>query len=1344
MRTLLLCLLFNAFAVLAFAQTEAPYGEATQENLPEWVQLLYADHPDVGAVLDAFYAYYDTHPFVKNGHTQYLKRMLRERETYAFQMNNPELTATERQALKTAEQRYLEQYQQQQAGRSGNWISIGPHDWDHDAGGRSYAPGAAHVYTIEQSASDADLMYAGTATAGLWKSTNRGSSWTNVTLDLVANEVYAVEIDPTDNERVYAGMMGSIYRTTDGGMTWTPTGDASFQAQDLFTKDIKIAPGSAALWAATNDGLYRSTDNGDNWTEMLFGDFQEIEFHPVNSEVMYVIRQTGSRTEFYRSIDGGLTFLLQSGGWPVPSGGAENKRAEIAVTPAAPNKVYALLTGQVNGGSGLYGVYVSEDLGSTWTFSCCGDQPGGPASLDNINMMAWADDGTDDGGQYYYDLALAVSPTDADQVFVAGVNLWVSNDGGNTFTCPAKWSHSYKPNYVHADIHDVNYYPNGDLWVANDGGIFYSTDGGENFDRSMLGIAGSDFWGFGLGFNNDELMIGGAYHNGTLVKNGNVYINDWACIDGGDGVGGAVNPIREDQVYSNYNIKQMPADRTVAPITRSYAMQPSWTYVTGRFSQIEFASDNYNVHYFGNGNGLYKTEDDNRSVSQLYDFGEEVGDVEVAWTDPQTMYVTTFPGYWDPKKIYRTTDGGLSWTNITPPATASSGVPYDVEVSYNDAQVIWAARIGRSTGDANKIMRSDDGGTTWYDISSATLAGEELTNVITQRGTDNQLYLGTTRSVYQSPTGNAGWELFADGLPASARSRQLAISYRNGTLFNATNRSVWKSDLAQPSAVTPQIAVDKYFSGCIRDTFRFADHSTAPMDATFVWEFPGASWVSSTNDRNPLVVYSAGGNYDVSLTVDGVTQTLEAFIEVGDDCSAQIEAGQSLVCAGENGHFISSNSLDVTTNTMTLMAWIYPEGVQDNYTGLIFNDATGAGMNLRADNELGYHWPGGSTHWAWSSGLRVPEDQWSFVVMVITPEQVTMYLNEEEVTRTFGTPVEAAFWGNFRIGTYQGWTSRNFRGQIDEAVIWNRALDRDEIRSWRHLTKQRQVDPEHELYDETLLAYYQFNEFSGPVYDRANDNHGILWGVAARTASTAPIGDGSSSKQMVAGAGSYAFVEEELRLDFPEEGIYPNEEVVVTRLNNQPTILPENALPTEQYWIVNNYGPHLFTALTRVQFDNVPEVDENTAVSPEQFIVYQRPANAGLDAWDDYADQADAADGNSGTLVFGPHDNNIMYLGQFALGGDESLIVVETEEAPLADAWARVFPNPIGANGQLRIESQLAGQSVFQLFNAEGRLLQTTRFERSVYLRLTSLPAGTYAYRIVNGEQVTSGQLVKG
>lgn len=1342
MKTYLLPLIIALFSLPLWAQYEEPYGNPNDERLPEWARMMYQDATDLEAVLAAFNTYYETHEFVKNGHTQYLKRLLRERETYAFQHINPDLTEEQRAAQLAAERSYLSAYQQQQQSRDANWVSIGPYDWDHDAAGRSYAPGAAHVYTIEQSLSDPNILFAGTATAGLWRSTDRGASWTNVTKDRMVNQVYAVEISPTDPNRVFASMERSIYASTDGGESWNPTGDANFQQQELATRDIKTVPDLASsVWAATDNGLYLSIDDGANWTQALSGNFQEIEFHPGNSAIIYVLRRNNDRTEFFRSTDAGQTFELQSGGWPVPPTGAENGRAEIAVTPAAPNKVYALLTGQVNGGSGLYGVYVSEDEGTNWTFMCCGNQPGGPASLDNINMMAWADDGTDDGGQYYYDLALAVSPVDADHVFVAGVNLWVSQDGGNTFTCPAKWSHSYKPNYVHADIHDINFYPNGDLWVANDGGIFRSVDDGANFQRSMLGITGSDFWGFGLGFNNDELMIGGAYHNGTLVKNGDVYINEWACIDGGDGVGGAVNPIREDQAYSNYNIKTMPNDRTVAPITRGYALEPSWTYITGRYSQIEFASDNYNVHFFGFENGLYKTEDDNRSVSLIYDFGEEVGDVEVSWTDPNVMYVATFPGYWSAKKLYRTTDGGLSWTEITPPVSSNVDTPFDVEVSYNDANTIWAARIGRGTNAMEKVFRSDDGGDSWTDISNSLLNSEVLTNIIAQRGTDDQLYVGTTRSVYHSTNGDANWELFADGLPASSRSRQLAISYRNGTLFNATNRSVWRADLAQPSAVTAQISVDKYYSGCARDTFRFADHSTAPLDANFEWSFPGASWVDDVNARNPRVLFSEAGTYDVSLSVNGVVQTLEDFVEVGGDCAPQAVADQALVCGGTNGHFISSGELAYNAGAMTIMAWVRPSGIQDDYTGLVMTDGPAAGMNLRINNELGYHWPGGSTHWAWSSGLSLAPDEWSFVVMVITPERLTMYLNELSVTRTYDTPIDPAYWSTFRIGSYQGWGSRNFRGQMDEVLIWDRALSRDEIRDWRHLTKHRQATPGDEMNDPNMLAYFQFNEFNGAVYDRVNNNHGILSTPATRVASTAPVGDGSSTRYMVNSAGEYDFADEDLSITFAEGAILPQSEVVVTRLTNAPNSVPDDVLPTPQYWIVNNYGNSSISPLASLEFSGLPEVDEGNATAPEQFVVYQRAANSDDFDWGAYTAQADAASADEGSLTFGLTED-IDQLGQFVLSADESLIT-DVDTPVNIDEQVRVYPNPLNDGQGLRIEHQLTDEATFELFTEEGRLLRRTQFTGSVYLRLPTLPSGVYPYRIVCGEEVSTGHLVK-
>ncbi|MEM9836193.1 MAG: LamG-like jellyroll fold domain-containing protein [Bacteroidota bacterium] len=1243
--------------------TAAPTISSTTDPLPQWAQMMYAPDADLEVVSEAFQQYYQTHPFIKNQHTQYFKRLLRYRESYDYQINGSHLSAEERLAARQAERSYLmNRAAQTNTGRSGNWTCIGPFDWDHDAGGRSYAPGAAHVYTVEQCSGDANIMYAGTATAGLWRSTNRGASWTNITKDLTANQVYAVEVHPSNCNEVLAAMMSGIYRSTNGGSSWSETGSSSFRNTNHAVDDMKYHPGSTTtVWAATNNGLYRSTNNGVDWTEVMAGQFQEIEFHPTNNAIMYVIRQTGEVTEFWKSTDSGATWNQQTNGWPAPANGDHNRRAEIAVTPDNPDKVVALLTGSVNGGSGLFGIYVSTDAGVNWTFQCCGPQPGGQPSTSNINMMAWSDAGTDNGGQFYYDLALAVSPTDEDRIFVGGVNMWVSSDGGATFTCPAKWSHPDKPNYVHADLHDINYYSNGDLWVANDGGIFYSTDDGASFSRSIDGIAGSDFWGFGVGFNNDQLMLGGAYHNGTLIKNDNVYTNGWACMDGGDGVGGAVNPIYEDQAYSDRNIKTMPNNRTVSPATRGYALEPSWTYILGRFSQIEWGHDNYSIHYFGNGSGLYKTEDDNRTVTLLYDFGETVSDVEVAWTNPQVIYVATHRS--GAKRVYRSSNGGLSFTTITPSQTSGSGISYDIEVSYEDEDVIWVARLGGNTPDGNKVYRSNNGGQSWTNITSTALNGEAITNIIVQRAANNQLYVGTTRSVYTSPNGGSNWSLFASGLPASIRSRQLAISYRNNKLYNATNRSVWVSDLAVTSTAKPQIAVDKYYSGCARDVFKFADHSTVGKSGPFQWSFPGATYVSSTTARNPEVIYGIPGQYDVSLTVGGQTQTLTNFVEVGNECSPQPEAGNAMSCTASNHHFRSSQALDVTTNTLTLMAWVKPDGIQDAYTGLIFNDNSGAGLNVRNNNEIGYHWSGGSTHWAWSSGVNVPEDEWSFVAMVVRPTSITFYVNEMEVTRN--TTLNPVYWGTFRVGRYQGRSDRNFRGEIDEALIWNRSLNRDEIRLWRHLTKEQQADPSSPLFDNDLLAYLQFNEASGTVYDRAGINHGLLNGSATRIASTAPVGGGSSSKQMVNGGGNYTFTDEKLLLEFPATGTYPGDEIVVTQLLQSPMTAPTDLIHPGYYWIVNNYGNTTFTALERIEFWGINGLSSTELSDPEQFKLYKRASNADTQSWGDHLDQADQ--GNSGGRLTFSTDNGVTSFSQFAIGQDPSLIL----PVSFLDLWLR-------------------------------------------------------------------------
>ena len=140
---------------------------------------MYSDTPDVGKVTEAYTKYYQTHPFIKNKHTQYYKRWLRSiSRTTAL---------PSKEYLKTTSKNVKSSYA---------WEPRGPFDFDIDAASRSYAPGAAHIYCVEQSLSNADVIYAGTATAGLWRSNDKGEIV--LFIEITPNKVaYSLEIDPT-------------------------------------------------------------------------------------------------------------------------------------------------------------------------------------------------------------------------------------------------------------------------------------------------------------------------------------------------------------------------------------------------------------------------------------------------------------------------------------------------------------------------------------------------------------------------------------------------------------------------------------------------------------------------------------------------------------------------------------------------------------------------------------------------------------------------------------------------------------------------------------------------------------------------------------------------------------------------------------------------------------------------------------------------------------------------------------------------------------------------------------------------------------------------------------------
>ena len=866
----ILFLLFITFQLSVFSQVEMKYN-SNAENMPTWVQLMYGNNPDEGEVINAYTDYYKKNELVKNKHTQYYKRWLRNISRFS----------NAKPTLKTSKS-------------SNQWECVGPWDFDKDAASRSYAPGAAHVYTVEQSVSNPNILYAGSATAGAWKTIDKGDNWNLITQDLHLNGVYAIEIDFTNSEIIYISGNGGIYKSINSGSSWNIIGDAAFTSMSHSVKDIKLDPAiNLELFVASDEGLFKSIDGGNNFTQIMNGNFLEIEFHPNNPNTMYFVKQAGDSTLFYRSDDGGNTLTNFTNGWPNPNSvGGEQKRTEIAVSPASPDKIVALATGSANGGSGLYGIYISDDKGENWTFQCCGPQPAGVPSATNINMMGWQPDGSDDGGQYYYDLGLAVNPTNADIIHVGGVQHWISFDNGVSFTCPAKWSEPHKKGYVHADIHDINYFGN-DLWFACDGGVFYSDNAGDSIYKKQYGIAGADFWGFGAGFKDGEVMLGGTYHNGTMLKDGNTYINDWICTDGGDGIRGFVNFGNPRVAYSDYGGKVLSGDRTVGIAGLSIAKKPNASYITGESSQMEFDPRCYNWNYIGEDTTLWLSKNNGASYSPVYHFNDKVTSVEVAWSNPDVIYVATWPSWWGTKHIYRSSDAGNTWIEITPTnINGQDWIPYDITVSSYDENTLWIARCsmygGVQDAEGYEVFKSIDGGQNWINWSTPTLDNINVTNIEHQRG-GNGVYIGTRESVYYRNNSMADWDIYDSNLPKNTYSTQLIPYYREGLLQNGTNRSAYEIDFYENTPPSAQIAADRLEINCMNDTVKFVDHSAVRLSsASWQWSFPGGTPSSSTQE-DPVVVYPQPGTYDVSLTVTDAfgtsSQSYTDFITYADSIS---------------------------------------------------------------------------------------------------------------------------------------------------------------------------------------------------------------------------------------------------------------------------------------------------------------------------------------------------------------------------------------------------------------------------------------------------------------------------
>lgn len=897
-----LTLLITCFGSWSWAQ-DFQETYKVSESSPQWVKYMYGDNASLFVLREKFEDYYKVNVFEKNKHTQYFKRLMKEYWTQVDE--NGFITERLNSAPPV-----------QMKSPTSPWQEVGPWDYDHEQAMdfSVQSPGSAHVYTVEQSLVNPNLIYAGTATAGLWKSVDKGMNWVLVTRQLDVNSVYSIALDPNDVNTVYFGESnGKLWKSVDGGTTWALTGDASFQSLNMRVRDLKFI-GTNTLLAATDEGLFRSTNGGQDWTEVHAGEHMEIEIKPNDPTVLYTVKLTGTETEFYKSEDTGLTWTLKPIGWPAPGLNDEQKRCEISVTAADPNLIYVLASGDVGPDDGLYGIYKSTDAGETFTFECCGTGPGGAPTTTNPNILGWSEDGTGDGGQYYYDLALGASPTDANRLFGAGINVWRSINGGADWTLNGHWvtwvqGGSLKHRYSHADVHDIKFFDNGssiDMWVASDGGLYYSSSQGDSLEPRMHGIHGTDFWGFGAGFKQGYVMVGGTYHNGTLIRYNDIYKGGlanpneggWLAERGGDNYRGFVNYGDNKIGYDDGGAFQFSEIREQRKTGRSFQSDKkcNTSYVAGEYGTYGFEASCYNTFYSPVGTELWKTTNGGVSFEFVHDFGgNKLIQVKVAWNDPSIIYVTHKVGSGN-YQVRKSTDAGATWVACTPSSSVtnnnSNRAKY-IEVDNEDPNKLWCILMGGQSG--YKVFQSDNGGANWTNITGSALMGENVRSISHHYGTDDGLYVGTTKRMYYRNASMTDWALFNNELPASVNCQFLQPYYGEGKIRMASQRGVYECEFYEDVPPVAMLAADRVSlnlaANCISDTVQFVDHSTVRhASAAWQWSFEGGSPATSSLE-NPKVVYTIPGTYDVTLIVTDQfgadTVEMVDFIEVTESYDYQ-------------------------------------------------------------------------------------------------------------------------------------------------------------------------------------------------------------------------------------------------------------------------------------------------------------------------------------------------------------------------------------------------------------------------------------------------------------------------
>lgn len=747
---------------------------ATTTTLPaqHWVDLLMDETTNIHDVKAAFDTEWEGRTYVRGKGWKQFQRwhwFMEQRTWPSGERPDPAIH------LQAAQQ--VRQMHAQRGGlRDGaEWRSLGPTQWNTF----SYNPGNGRVNCVALDPQDPEIIYAGTPSGGLWRYIP-GTGWEALFTDLPSMGVSGIAIHPDDPQTIFIATgdgdgadtySAGVLKTNDGGQTWESTGLDWNINQTRTTRALRMHQNDPdVMYCAASSGLYSTTDGGANWTQHSGGSFRDVEFMPGDTTIVYACG-----TSFYRSEPGGGNFSNAGiTGLPSPS---QVGRMAIAVTPADPLIVYALCSNNQNG---FLGLYRSTDGGHT--FETRSTSP---------NLFGYSEVGDDPGGQAWYDMALAVDTENPDLVYVGGINVWRSNDGGANWNIVSHWVYPSMIGYTHADIHSLDVL-DGKIWCGSDGGIFVSANTGNNWQNRSFGLDITQFYRIGGSASDAGLLLGGAQDNGTnRLKDG-----QWTHIFGADGMECAVDRASNSILYGAYQN---------GGLLRSNNEGVSWTGLTDNIDDQGAWVTPYVLHptdptvLVAGFRNLWVSADrgDNWYQTTFWPTGEFVRVIAIAPSDPDVWFAARND------RVMRSIDGGFTWTSIKPGLPNLS--PTSIAVDHDDPMHVWITFSGQTGG--QKVYESVNGGGSWINRSLG-LPNVPANSIVTQPDSPNGVYLGTDMGVFYRDDYTEGWELYGNGLP-NVVVTELEVHMGSGTLRAGTyGRGIWEADLYfSPFASVDEIAI---------------------------------------------------------------------------------------------------------------------------------------------------------------------------------------------------------------------------------------------------------------------------------------------------------------------------------------------------------------------------------------------------------------------------------------------------------------------------------------------------------------------------------------------------------